>query len=120
MDALRRLQLARKGKTCGPHFIIKAARDIDIAFFGSQLWGNTIIRWEYKPKRPKLTTLYGHTQGRPGGRAVITLNAAIIFKAEDPCEEMWRTMLHEMVVSIRMRYVGNSSADWLPSMRINS
>lgn len=111
MDALRRLQLARKEKTFSPHLIIKAACDIDIAFFGSQLWGNTIIRWEYVPEYPRLTTLYGHTQRHPGGRAVITLNAAIMFKAEDPCEEMWRTMLHEMVVSVRMRYVGNSTAD---------
>ncbi|KAL2047186.1 hypothetical protein N7G274_001205 [Stereocaulon virgatum] len=123
VDALRRLQIAREGKSCGPHLIIKAARDIDTAFFGSQLWGNTIIRWEYKPEHPNLTTLYGHTKGHPGGRAVITLNAAILFKAEDPCEEMWRTMLHEMVHAFQFVTCGNftdNDADELPPYELTS
>lgn len=105
-QALDRLCEARWNQNWGPDIIIKAAHDIDTAFFKSSLLGKITLRWgdiETILQRPHVeedTKAYGMTYYEGRGRCTIYLNADMIFNAPFPCEQMWQTAFHEFLVSV--------------------
>lgn len=100
--ALHRLRKGLKIIPWNPDIAIKAFRDLDAAFFKGTLIGNTELLWMGKTSwLLKLgpmpcwgaTTKLGHAQCR------IMLHAYSIMLEPKPYQQMWRTLLHEMVVS---------------------
>ena len=101
-DALARLRLAAWDPDWGPDIIIKALRDIDIAFFNSRLRGNVKVRWcnssdEIVRKHLPRIPLGLSSSGERKGQCTVFLNADMIFAKRNPCKQMWRTTLHELV-----------------------
>lgn len=103
-QALDRLYEARWNQNWGPDIIIKAAHDIDTAFFNCSLLGKITMRWGdietilQRAHDEEDTKAYGMTFYEGRGRCTIYLNADIIFNAPNPCEQMWRTAFHELLV----------------------
>lgn len=107
MAALERLKNGLQLRPWGPDLVIKAFKDLDIAFFKGTLLGNVRVRWKGRQECNKLmgiTDLFlgvtipeGHAQCR------IILNAYTILvdsrEGVIPFRQMWRTILHEMCVS---------------------
>ena len=101
-NALARLRLAAWDPYWGPDVIIKALQDIDIAFFNSRLRGNVKVHWcnsnnetirRHLPRAPRGLMSPGEVKGQ----CTILLNADMIFAKQNPCKQMWRTTLHELV-----------------------
>ena len=101
-DARARLRLAAWNPDWGPDIIIKALRDIDIAFFNSRLRGNVKVHWcnsseeimrKHLPRIPLGLSISGEREGQ----STVFLNADLIFAKRNPCKQMWRTTLHELV-----------------------
>lgn len=90
-----------------PDLIVKAFRDLHIAFFDSTLQCHTSFNWrcaEWWNESQRSHTAYrgplGMTQILGRGKAAIELNAwGILLNCEDAKLEMWRVTLHEMAVS---------------------
>jgi hypothetical protein len=106
MAALDRLKKGIQLKPWKPDLVIKAFKDLDLAFFNGTLTGNVRVKWmccqewwRFIGRKSYLgaTAKEGHAQCR------IVLNAEAILlnpiSAPIPFREMWRTMLHEMCVS---------------------
>lgn len=98
MAALERLRKGIQLKPWGPDLVIKAFKDLDIAFFKGTLLGNVRVGWEDMGYYLLgLTSPVRHAQCRiilnPRSILLSPLNGQIPFR------EMWRTMLHEMCVS---------------------
>ena len=102
--ALGRIAEGLRNSRWGPDIVFKAFKDLDLAFFGGILIGNVLLKWKsYEGLRVLLpgSTDWGWTPKTGHGQCAINLNASVIFKyARDPFREMWRTMLHEMCVSL--------------------
>ena len=101
-DALARLRLAVWDPDWGPDIIIKALRDIDIDFFNSRLRGNVKVHWcdssnEIMRKHLPHIPLGLRSPGERKGQCTVFLNADMIFANRNPCKQMWRTILHELV-----------------------
>ena len=101
-NALARLRLAAWDPNWGPDVIIKALCDIDKAFFNSRLRGNVKVYWCNSSNE----TIRGHfprvprglmSPGERKGQCTVILNADTIFAKQNPCKQMWRTTLHELV-----------------------
>ena len=107
MTAILRLQNGLRIQDWKPDLIVKAFRDLDIAFFDSTLQCHTSFNWrcaEWWNELRRSPTAYrgplGMTQILGRGKAAIELNAwGILLDSEDANLEMWRVTLHEMVVS---------------------
>lgn len=108
MAALERLRSGIELEPWGPDLVIKAFKDLDLAFFKGTLQGNVRVKWKcrkdwekgYAPLRDHclgMTIPDAHAQCR------IALNAHSILLnphvTPNPFREMWRTLLHEMCVS---------------------
>ena len=110
LEALMRLRTARWNPNWGPDVIIKAAKDLDLAFFDGRLRGSVAVRWSHTWSVP--ANLYGCVFKRYGvmwpgvgpelGLCLVHLYADQILYAANPCEQMWQTMLHEMIVSFHI------------------
>lgn len=109
LAALERLKNGIQLKPWGPDLVVKAFKDLDLAFFKGTLLGNVRVKWmcctEWNqcvgpPPCFGITRQDGHAQCR------IILNAQAILlhpqMSPIPFREMWRTMLHEMCVSRKM------------------
>ena len=106
MAALERLKNGLQLRPWGPDLVIKAFKDLDIAFFKGTLLGNVRVRWKGYEECDKLlsaecllgiTLLEGHAQCR-----IILNSYAILVLRRDgrtSFQEMWRVILHEMCVS---------------------
>ena len=98
-NALHRIGAGLDLPNWGPDLIIKAFRDLDIAFFGGKLTGKVMVNWatpEECYREEALGTAYGITRHLGYGRAHIVLNPLIIFKDGRPgtfCA-MWMTVSH--------------------------
>ena len=101
-NVLARLRLAAWDPNWGPDVIIKALRDIDKAFFNSRLRGNVKVHWcnssnetirRHLPRVPRGLM----SPGERKGQCTVFLNADTIFAKQNPCKQMWRTTLHELV-----------------------
>ena len=103
--ALHRLRAGLKLMPWAPDIVIKAFRDLDIAFFKGTLSGNVTVRWEGKFKWVRkygFEPAYGLTDKQGHAQCHIALCAYAIFideKSYIPYRQMWETLLHEMVVS---------------------
>lgn len=103
--ALHRLRAGLKLMPWEPDIIIKAFRDLDISFFKGTLSGNVTVRWKGNfnwVRRYGFEPAYGLTDKQGHAQCHIALCAHKIFLDEKtilPYREMWRTLLHEMVVS---------------------
>ncbi|KAI4212133.1 MAG: hypothetical protein LQ351_005163 [Letrouitia transgressa] len=81
-----------------PDVPIKAFRDLDTVFFQRRLCGNVKVGWVSGEEMPPGTI--GTTAYKFNGHSKIMLDADhYIFESEHPWRKMWRTLLHEMVVS---------------------
>ena len=101
-DAIERLSelFTRPSRAClGPDLIYKTFRDFDAVFFKAQLLGNVKVKWV--PAVIKWW-VYGYTELTCAGKARIIMDANTIFSEEitDVYLQMFRTLLHEMVVII--------------------
>ena len=101
-DALARLRLAAWDPNWGPDVIIKALCDIDIAFFNSRLRGHVKVYWcnssnEHIRRRLPQVPRGLMSPGEREGQCTVFLNADTIFAKRNPCKQMWRTTLHELV-----------------------
>ncbi len=101
-NALARLRLAAWDPRWGPDVIIKALQDIDTVFFNSRLRGNVKVHWcnsnnesirGHLPRVPRGLM----SPGERKGQCTVFLNADTIFAKQNPCKQMWRTTLHELV-----------------------
>jgi hypothetical protein len=107
LEALMRLRTARWHPNWGPDIIIKAANDLDIAFFDGRLRGSMAVCWSHTWSVP--ANLHACVDKRYGmmwpglgpelGMCLVHLYADQILCTANPCEQMWQTMLHEMIVS---------------------
>ena len=104
LAALERLRNGIHLTSCGPDLVIKAFKDLDLAFFNGTLQGNVEVRWMSRTEFRRIcringvcfgvTTQTGHAQCRIG------LNAeTILLLSRSPVTQMWQTILHEMCVS---------------------
>ena len=101
-NALARLRLAAWDPNWGPDVIIKALCDIDKAFFNSRLRGHVKVYWcnssnEHIRRRLPQVPRGLMSPGESEGQCTVFLNADTIFTKRNPCKQMWRTTLHELV-----------------------
>lgn len=92
--------------------VIKAASDIDTAFFMGYLRGNVSINWISRLRLAELGHGARHMLGStyPGshGCSSVWLNTQAIFdETEFPRRKMWQVLFHELIVSHSMVYVLN-------------
>ena len=83
---------------------MKALHDIDTAFFMSCLRGKVIVNWtESSELFESISTriLRGCCAWHEDGTCTIYLNADQILVSPTPFLQMWRTTIHEFVVSGR-------------------
>ena len=112
LAALHRLKVARWTEPWSPDVIIKAAHDMDTAFFYGRLRGRVVVSWSktetvksMKKKSPNYewpiifgVAFYGDMNATPhSGTSRVCLNSDTMFDAPVPEEEMWQTMVHELV-----------------------
>ncbi|KAL2047189.1 hypothetical protein N7G274_001208 [Stereocaulon virgatum] len=105
LEALMRLRAARWNPNWGLDIIIKAAKDLDIAFFDGRLRGSVAIRWSLTwsvPANLRACVFKRYGMMWPGlgpelGMCLVHLYADEILCTANPCEQMWQTMLHEMI-----------------------
>jgi hypothetical protein len=106
MAALERLKTGIKMRPWQPDLVIKAFKDLDLAFFKGTLTGNVRVKWmcrqEWLRFRGPEADYLGVTQKEAHAQCRIVLNAETVLlhpgSAPIPFREMWRTMLHEMCV----------------------
>lgn len=98
--ALHRIYDAMKNTDCWhPDVVIKAAHDIDTAFFMGRLKGNLSIQWLRQIPEGS-GYVRGITHPRPYACSTICLSLyAIFFGSEFPRMRMWQVLFHEMIVS---------------------
>ena len=88
-EALERLKLVREDRQWSPDVIIKAAKDLDTAFFDSPLDYQISVRWSDPSETAALNKKYGMAQFLEGMMCDIYLNRdEILLKSEDPTEVM--------------------------------
>ncbi|MCJ1268479.1 hypothetical protein MMC22_008367 [Lobaria immixta] len=86
-----------------PDVILKAAHDIDTAFFMGWLEGNVRIQWMNQIKMvEQLGDREGHALGitryrRRGCSSIWLSMEAIFYETEYPRRRMWQTLFHEMI-----------------------
>lgn len=108
--ALQRLKDGLKLDPWGPDLVIKAFKDLDLAFFKGTLLGNVRVKWicrtEWQEicsgKRESSKHAVAYTEMDGHAQCYIALNASAHLldpTTPKPYREMWRTMLHEMCVS---------------------
>lgn len=115
--ALHRLRKGLKIIPWNPDIIIKAFRDLDAAFFKCTLIGNTELAWVGKTARLLrfgFMSCWGTTIKIGHARCRIELNAYKILLETNPYQQMWRTLLHEMVVSHLFIFFNNQQLSSLP------
>lgn len=111
-SALSRIETAWRDPEWDASLVIKAMADLDSAFFDGWLKGNVVIVWAGEEdivkkgckggKGPETGNFLGLCQPLLEGgeqRCKVWLNADTIFDRPDPRVHMWRTVLHELVVS---------------------
>lgn len=104
--ALKRLQDGFKLQPWGPDLAIKAFEDLDLTFFNGKLSGHVQVGWVKRSKyrRHFGGSSWGVTEKGAHAQCKIFLNAYKIFVDDYatpiPFREMWRTLIHEMVVSL--------------------
>ena len=98
IDRLSELFTRSSRARLGPDLIYKVFRDFDIVFFKAQLLGNVEVWWVSSVTDD---SVYGSTAPVRIGKARIAMDANAIFseKVKDVYLQMFRTLLHEMVVS---------------------
>ena len=92
--------------------MIKAMADLDTVFFAGRLKGSVVVVWAGEEeilekgcedgKRLEMAGFLGLCQPLVESgelRCKVWLNADAIFDQPDPREHMWKTVLHELVVS---------------------
>ena len=98
-EALERLMLAREDRQWGPDIIIKAAKDLDTAFFNSLLDYQISVRWSDPSETAALNKNFGMAQFLEVMMCDIYSNRdEVLLKSENPAGVMWGTMVHEMIV----------------------
>lgn len=100
-EALKRLLKARWDPESNADVIIKAAADLDTAFFAGTLCRNPInVRWLNPERDTELfTDIAARTRGLEGLKAETHLHRHCILRGEYPIREMWSALIHEMIVS---------------------
>lgn len=106
MSALMRLNHYMWKLSWGPDIVIKAFRDLDIAFFDSILMGRVTVEWLCRTdwaRLPGTEDSFGKTRWRNHRQCRIMLNAdAILLNmsiSPEPFTRMWQVIAHEMCVS---------------------
>ena len=109
--ALCRLKDARFGVKWGPDTIIKSVHDLDTALFGGILCRKIAVSWVEKEKmasdKELAPRVRGITKGSDSsgicrvssGVCRVLLNSDSMFDQPDPQQQMFSTMIHELVVS---------------------
>lgn len=88
-----------------PDIILKAAHDVDTAFFMGFLEGKVRIQWMNQKKMvEQFGDREGHALGttryrRHGCSSIWLSMEAIFYETEYPRRRMWQTLFHEMIVS---------------------
>lgn len=88
-----------------PDVVIKAAHDIDTAFFMGRLWGNVRITWVSRAEMVQArgrdrASVLGITLYLNDRNSRICLNLESILEDDEfPHKCMWQTIFHEMIVS---------------------
>lgn len=106
--SLSRCREAMRGKEWGPEVFTKALHDLDTAFLNNHLRGLIKIVWvtpnNYDPDsemRDHNEHSYAWTSYCSKRRSHIHMNATSFFTlCADPEKDMWRVLLHEMLVSM--------------------
>ena len=116
LAALERLRDGIRLDPWGPDLVIKAFKDLDLAFFKGTLLGNVRVKWMCRtewlktidPRCDSPMEVVGYTQPGPHAQCAIALNAhhhlLNAHRTPNPFREMWRTLLHEMCVSRKTFY----------------
>lgn len=111
LAALRRLRDGVQLNPWGPDLVIKAFKDLDLAFFRGTLLHNVRVKWMCRTEwTENLKSIIGSSKHFFGitledahAQCCIVLNAQNILLnphlTPNPFRQMWRTMLHEMCVS---------------------
>ncbi|KAL8840148.1 MAG: hypothetical protein Q9205_005866 [Flavoplaca limonia] len=121
--ALSRIGTALRLLDWGPDLIIKAFHDLDTAFFGGNLAGYTMVRWQSDAEfhQVGVGSSYGVTFTCFNGTEPqkIFLNAEVIFGegSVGHFKQMWGTMLHEMVHAFYAILCGNVGENHGPFFR---
>ena len=105
-QALKRLKDIKNLCYWGPDLIIKIAHDLDTALFGGKLRKRITISWVERDFLNPDLSLEGRRErvGRCStsprqGTCDVFLNKDAIFDWHDPRHQMFKTLIHEMVVS---------------------
>lgn len=106
VEALARIKAAMQHGS-NVDVVLKALRDVDVAFFHGHLTGSVKVRWSnpryfailYQHGPPPVPPAFGYTNRTDLARAAVNLDIdRICFEAEEPMKELWRTLFHELVV----------------------
>lgn len=101
--AIRRLADGMRVTTWSGDLVIKAFEDLDSTFFGGYLTDEVMVQWcsedAFRGGPPAFGVCFSMNPSS-SSRVKIHLNADEIFlRSDDPWKVMWRTIIHEMVVS---------------------
>lgn len=96
-----------------PDVVLKAAYDIDTAFFMGRLKGNVRIMWVNRIRMVEqygssMAYMLGHTHYLGHGCSSVWLSMQdILLESEFPRTKMWKVVFHELIVSLAVVFTLN-------------